>query len=179
MIRRRHCRRNWTLVHGKISRAIRGGTTHMDQGLLHTRPDGAYVVGVAAATDLVALIDDDAGVRRGLARLLRSAGFSVVAFESAEAYLEAMAEGLEHACLVADVHLPGMSGVELQDHLAAIGNVRPAILISARPEALRPDRAGRASTIALLAKPVGEEALVGALVHALGRAACTSRSTWP
>jgi FixJ family two-component response regulator len=112
---------------------------------------------------VVALIEDDLSVRRGLSRLMRSATFSVVAFESAEAFLEAAAKGMEPACLVVDVHLPEMSGIELQDYLEARGITWPTILISARPESLPPERLGRASTVALLRKPISEDALVAAL----------------
>jgi FixJ family two-component response regulator len=111
----------------------------------------------------IALIDDDLGVRRGLSRLLRSAAFTVVTFESAEAFLEAAAGGLQPACIVVDVHLSGMSGLELQDYLRTMGITWPAIFISARQEALPPERVDCAGTIALLTKPVSEVALVSTL----------------
>lgn len=111
----------------------------------------------------IAVIDDDPGVRRGLSRLLRSAAFTVVAFESAEAFLEAAARGLQPACLVVDVHLSGMSGLDLQDYLRTMGITWPAIFISARQESLPPERVGCAGTIALLRKPVSEVALVSTL----------------
>jgi FixJ family two-component response regulator len=120
----------------------------------------------------IALIDDDPGVRRGLSRLLRSAAFTVVTFESAEAFLEAAADGLRPACIVVDVHLSGMSGLELQDYLRTMGVTWPAIFISACEESLPPERVGCAGTIALLRKPVSEVALVSTLGR-LGRSRAT------
>jgi FixJ family two-component response regulator len=69
---------------------------------------------------VIAVIDDDASFRRALQRLLRAAGFTVEAFASAQDFL-----GIDHwrqmACLVLDIRLPGMTGFELQEHLAALG----------------------------------------------------------
>src|SRR5215472_6915974 len=78
----------------------------------------------------VAIIDDDASVNRALGRLLRSEGFETTAFESAEDFL---AEPLRDsfACLLVDIQLTGMSGLDLQRHLTAEGSRVPLIFITA------------------------------------------------
>ena len=93
-------------------------------------------------TKSVALIDDDASANRALGRLLRGAGFDPSGFESAESYL---ADPLRRsfACVLADIQLTGMSGLELQRRLQALGNHTPVIFITAhddpgyRAEAIR------------------------------------------
>ena len=117
-------------------------------------------------TGVIAVIDDDPSVRRGLARLLRSGSFPVLAFESAEAFLTATTTGMTPSCLIVDVHLPGMSGIELQDYLESRRIRWPIILISARPESLPTHRLGRGATVALLRKPISEATLVAALTQA-------------
>lgn len=78
----------------------------------------------------VFVIDDDRSVRRGLARLLVAAGFRVETYESGPAFLERSPPRGEH-CLVVDVRMPGMSGLELRDELRARGSDSPIIFITA------------------------------------------------
>jgi CheY-like chemotaxis protein len=81
----------------------------------------------------IAIVEDDASFRRALERLPRASGFEVQTFASAEEFLgSALPES--HACLILDIRLPGMSGFELSDHLAASGRPRPAIFITAQDE---------------------------------------------
>ena len=85
------------------------------------------------ANPLIAVVDDDEEVRRALGRLLRSAGFAVLPFETAEQFL-ANDPG-DTDCLVADVCLPGMSGTDLEDHLARSAPRLPVVLITALDDA--------------------------------------------
>ena len=78
----------------------------------------------------VFVVDDDHSVRRGLARLLVAAGFQVETFESGAAFLERPPPRGDH-CLVVDVRMPGMSGLELRDALRAEGRDSPVIFVTA------------------------------------------------
>ena len=116
----------------------------------------------------VAVIDDDASVRRALGRLLRSAGLSVEAFATAEAFLGAPARP-PPACLVLDVRLPGLSGLELQARLAAEGRRIPIVFITAYEDGQARRQALAAGALEFLAKPFDEGALLNALAVALGQ----------
>ena len=118
-----------------------------------TLPD-ALVIGV---------VEDDSSFRRALRRLLSGAGFTVTTFASAEEFLASESAGTT-ACLVLDVHLGGMSGFELQDRLAALGNPIPTIFITAHDDPPTRARSGGSC----LRKPFREDALIGAIRHALG-----------
>src|SRR5215208_1863964 len=89
---------------------------------------------MATETTTIAVVEDDAGVRTALGQLLRAADFNALIFGSAEEFL---ASGLRASvdCLIADINLPGMSGVALLKALAASGPVPPALLITARDDA--------------------------------------------
>ena len=78
----------------------------------------------------VVVVDDDPFFRRSLERLLRVLGFQVTGFESAESFL-ADGRALDAACLVLDIHLGGMSGLELYEWLVALGDTRPTVFVSA------------------------------------------------
>lgn len=115
----------------------------------------------------LAVIDDDASVARALARLLRSSDYDVETFESAEAFLE-RALGTDHDCLVLDLHLPGLDGVELQARLRAEGNAVPVIFITAydSEDARRNALADGAS--AFLHKPLDSPRLLEEISRVLG-----------
>src|SRR5436190_4153798 len=81
----------------------------------------------------IAIIDDDASVRNATGALLRSLGYVIARYESAEQFLDSGCIN-ETACIITDVKMPGMSGVELQDHLAARGCRLPMIFMTAFPE---------------------------------------------
>lgn len=109
----------------------------------------------------LAVVDDDASVREALRALLRSAGFAVEAFASAEDFLR-LGESSSFHCLILDVRMPGMSGLELQEHLAASGSRIPVLFMSAHADAsLRARAGGRA--VQLLQKPFSEDALLEAI----------------
>jgi FixJ family two-component response regulator len=108
---------------------------------------------------LIAVVDDDAAVRRTTALLIEAFGFHAAAFESAESFLRSD-QVAETSCLVADVEMPGMNGLELQTHLAAAGRSIPIIFITAYDTKESRQRAMQAGAIAFLTKPFREELLL-------------------
>jgi FixJ family two-component response regulator len=120
--------------------------------------------------NLVAVIDDDASVRRALARRLRTAGHDVETFESAQDYL-ARSNGMPVGCIVTDLRMPGMSGLELQSSLAGAGRDVPMIFVSGHGDVPASVRAMRAGAVHFLGKPVSEEEILGAVAEALAVAA--------
>jgi FixJ family two-component response regulator len=107
---------------------------------------------------LIAIVDDDDSIRIAAASLIRSLGLRARSFASAEAFLES--EILEEtACLVTDVHMPGISGLELQDVLRARGQKMPIIIITAYPEETIQIRARAAGAAAVFMKPFDGQSL--------------------
>ena len=115
-------------------------------------------------TLIIGVVEDDPSYRRALRRLLSAAGFRVVAFASAEEFLASKSAGAT-ACLVLDVYLGGMSGFDLQQHLATAGVPIPAIFITAHDDPVTRERAR--SGVAYLQKPFREAALLAAIQQAL------------
>jgi FixJ family two-component response regulator len=109
---------------------------------------------------VVAVVEDDAPLRTALGRLLRAGGFEPALFESAEAYIDA---SLLPACLIVDVLLPGMSGIELQRWLRAAGSALPIIVTTSKREDMIRERAHRNGCAAFFWKPVDGNALMGAI----------------
>jgi FixJ family two-component response regulator len=112
------------------------------------------------------IIDDDESVRRALRRLLRSVGLTATAFATAEEFLECT-EQPRPGCLILDVHLPGLSGLELQKRLTAEGRQVPVVFITAYGDDQTRDLALRAGAIAFLQKPFEERPLLDAVVRAM------------
>ena len=119
------------------------------------------------AETLVCIVDDDLSVRRGLCRLIHSFGFQAQAFCSAREYLDVY-ERLDVACLVLDVHLGGMSGIELLEELRTRGVETPAIVVTAFFETASERRAQRSGVAGFLSKPFDDDAMLEALARALG-----------
>ena len=119
-------------------------------------------------TTLVAIVDDDDSVRDTLQELLRSAGFPSQGFESAEAFL---GSGHQHetACLITDIRMPGMSGLELQARLNAEHCRIPTIFITAHGDEEMRFQALRAGAVEFLPKPFDDEVLVESVREALDR----------
>jgi FixJ family two-component response regulator len=115
---------------------------------------------------IISIVDDDNSVRESLHSLLRSVGFLVQAFTSAEEFLES--DHLNKTdCLILDVRMPGMTGVELQRHLKAIGCDIPIIFISARSDEQTKAQALNDGAVTFLSKPLNEEMVLTALKAAL------------
>jgi FixJ family two-component response regulator len=117
---------------------------------------------------IISIVDDDASVRTATARLLRSLGFSAHAFASAQEFLLSPRLS-ETSCLIADVEMPGMSGVELQEYLIAHGHRTPMIFITAFPEDRIRQRVMRAGAVDFLSKPFDEPQLLECVERALTR----------
>lgn len=117
----------------------------------------------------IAIVDDDPFVLRALARLLRTRALLPRTFESAEAFLGALSEGLPQ-CLIVDLQMPQMSGLELQQHLSRIGIEIPTIVITAHGDVQARERCEWAGAIAFLKKPLQEETLFAAIQAASGTA---------
>jgi len=114
---------------------------------------------------VVAVVEDDAPSRKALGRLLQAGGFEPALFESAEAYIEASPAVL---CIVLDVQLPGMSGIELQDRLRAAGTAPPIIVTTASREAALHERAEQNGCAGFFLKPVDGAALIATLASLAG-----------
>ena len=115
---------------------------------------------------VISLVEDDRFVRESMRRLMRSLGYSVEAFSSAADFL-ASPQLLETTCLIADVHMPGMSGIELHGHLVDAGYAIPTILVTAYPNEDAHVRALKDGVVCYLRKPVDEKRLVQCLSAAL------------
>jgi FixJ family two-component response regulator len=122
---------------------------------------GSYLAGmvIEAKAKLVAIVDDDELMRSALQGLLKSEGVPAQAFASAEEFLKS---GLQHqiACLIADIRMPGMSGLELQAKLNAERCRIPTIFITAHGDARMRMQALRAGAAEFLAKPFDDEVLL-------------------
>jgi len=110
----------------------------------------------------VYVVDDDESIRKALKRLLRSMGYHAVAFESAEDFMEATSCRGE-GCLVLDIRLPGMTGLDLQEKLASSGVKYPVIFMTAHDNPQWQERAKKAGAVAYLRKPFDEQSLLGAI----------------
>ncbi len=126
-------------------------------------------------TTVIAVVDDDESVRKAIVRLVRSFGYDFVAFDRAEDFLTFSHRG-GVGCLIADVQMPGMTGVDLHARLVAGGETTPTILITAFPDQGARTRALRAGVKCYLTKPVRSEDLHACIQSALGSdGACRSR----
>jgi FixJ family two-component response regulator len=115
---------------------------------------------------LIAVVDDDEAIREAVESLLRSVGLRAAAFASAADFLRAGALQVA-ACLIVDVRMPGMSGLELQRQLATTHGALPLIFITAHGDAETRARALRAGAVAFLDKPFSDEVLLRAVQSAL------------
>jgi FixJ family two-component response regulator len=115
---------------------------------------------------LIAVVDDDAAIRDAIQSLLRSVGLRVAVFASAEDFLHA-GQRQATACLIVDVRMPRMSGLELQQQLAMAHCPTPIIFITAHGDDEARARALRAGAVAFLDKPFSDEVLLRAIQAAL------------
>ena len=114
----------------------------------------------------IAIIDDDDDVRESTRHLLRSRGYLTLVFASAEDFLRS-GEVIQVACVVTDVRMPGMSGIDLQAQLVAQGNSVPIIFVTAFPEQKVKEMALAAGARGYLAKPYQEAALIDCIETAM------------
>ena len=117
---------------------------------------------------IVFVVDDDASVRRSTERLVRSAGFAIQAFASAREFLD-NARMEKPGCLVLDVHMPGLSGLDLQRELAQRGVEIPIIFLTGHGDIPMTVRAMKAGAVEFLTKPVKSRDLLTAIESAIER----------
>ena len=121
------------------------------------------------ATQIVAVVDDDDSLRRSLRNLLGSVGFHAETFPTAEAFLRSIHHE-QTACLVLDLRMPGMNGLDLLRHLAATGSRIPAIILTAHADDETRRLSLEAGAAAFLEKPFRSAALLDAVRAALSSA---------
>ena len=117
---------------------------------------------------LVAIVDDDKSIRNATQDLLKAAGFATVTFEDAESFLGSASRATA-ACLVADMRMPGMSGVELYQALLASGHGIPTVIITAHPEEVTQARGRVAGLTCYLIKPFTPDELLECVHEALAK----------
>ena len=117
---------------------------------------------------LISIVDDDESVRQALKSLIGSVGFRTEVFGSGEEFLNS-AYVLQTDCLIADVRMPGMTGLELQERLNSSGSNISIVFISAHDDKEARLRGLRAGAIAFLQKPFSEDSLLGAISAGLDK----------
>lgn len=117
-------------------------------------------------TALIAIVDDDEALREALGSIMKAAGYSTATFASAEEFLDS-ASRKDTACLILDVRLLGMSGIELQRRLAEANSDLPIIFVTAHGDAALRDQVMKAGAAGFLNKPVRSEALLKEIHAAL------------
>ena len=115
---------------------------------------------------LIVIVDDDTSVRRATRRLLRSVGLRAETFASAEEFLNS-GRAESSSCLILDLRMPGMNGLQLQRHLADVGNPIPIIFLSAHSTPDDERQALQTGAVQFLGKPVRKELLLSAIHQAL------------
>ncbi|WP_340115582.1 response regulator [Pelagibius sp. 7325] len=118
------------------------------------------------AAAIIGVVDDDKGIRAALDDLLQSAGFRVVTFSSAKALLSSVCLPML-ACLILDLHMPGMDGLTLQRHLADAGFRVPIIVLTALGDSEIQARALDQGAVAFLTKPIDSELILAAVTRAI------------
>jgi FixJ family two-component response regulator len=154
-----------------ISPAMPGGalsrgapTSNAESCMSRTRTEDRRLSKVPA----ISIIDDDESVRVTTAKFVRLHGFVAYTFASAEEFLQS--PQVNHtSCLITDVRMPGMSGIDLQDHLIAQGHRMPIIFITAFPAESRQARALQAGAVCVLSKPFDGQTLIDRLNETLAR----------
>ena len=117
---------------------------------------------------MISIVDDDEAVREATKSLIRSLGYQAETFGSAEEFL-AWTQIDDTDCLITDVQMPGLSGVDLQDRLISAGREMPTIFVTAYPDAKLERQALRGGAIAYLRKPIEETHLLEHIDTALKR----------
>jgi len=115
----------------------------------------------------VHIVDDDASFRAAMERRLKKAGYEVASYPSALDLLDRLPNKGEPGCILLDVHIPGLSGPELQDRLSELGWTLPIVFLTAYADVPTTVRAIKAGAEDFLTKPVSSEDLLAAVEHAL------------
>jgi len=118
-------------------------------------------------TPTVFVVDDDPSVRKGLRRLLKSAGYGVETFASAEDFLALDKSGYGPACLILDLQMPGMNGLDLQDELTNQNHIMPIVFVTGHGDIPSSVKAIKKGAVEFLCKPFDDEKLFDAVEEAL------------
>jgi len=118
----------------------------------------------------IGLVDDDPAVRRGLTRLLQACGHRVSAYESGGAFLQQSGD-TAFDCLLLDVRMPGMTGLDLYERIRSDGSTVPTIFITGHGDADLEKYALRRGSVAVLSKPIDEDTLLAAINTAVQKSA--------
>ena len=119
-----------------------------------------------ALIPVISIVDDDEGVRAAMERLMQAMGYSACTFASAEEFLKS--EQVNNtSCLITDLHMPGLSGLDLQDRLIARGHRIPIIFITSQPDDVARTRAMNAGAVGFLSNPITLDPLTDCLDAAL------------
>jgi FixJ family two-component response regulator len=121
---------------------------------------------VSKAIPNISIVDDDESVREAMKSLVRSMGYNVFTFDSAKQFLESE-QVHNSSCLITDLHMPGLSGLDLQDRLIAQRYLIPVIFITGHRDDIARARAMKAGAVAFLTKPINHDKFVGWLDEAL------------
>ena len=119
-------------------------------------------------TGIIAIVDDDEPLREALGSVMKAAGFATNTFATAEEFLDSATQ-LETACLILDVRLPGMSGIELQKELADANSAIPIIFVTAHGDESLRDLVMKSGAAGFLNKPVRSDALLREIRSAVAR----------
>ena len=110
-------------------------------------------------TPVIAVVEDDAAMREALSELLEAFSFACAVFDRAEPFLAELSPG-RFDCLITDLHLPGISGLELQRRLKALGSAIPVIVITSSLAPLARNRSMQEGAFAYLTKPFSDQVLI-------------------
>jgi FixJ family two-component response regulator len=135
---------------------------HWPLGQLDNQRQAPIVHWMVEALPWIAIVDDDPSVLKALARLLRARAFEARTYASAREFLGALHGGLPE-CLIVDLQMPDMTGLELQRHLTRSGLRIPTIVITAHNEAGARERCEAAGAVAFLSKPLQDTSLLAAI----------------
>jgi FixJ family two-component response regulator len=134
--------------------------------MIPDRPTACEAVSMSAAEPLISIVEDDESLRQAVVGLVRSLGYRVAAYANAEDFLAADAGGASD-CVITDIQMPGMSGIDLKLRLTADGVTTPVIMVTARAEPALHAKAMASGAYRLLRKPFTAEALIECLDQAL------------
>jgi FixJ family two-component response regulator len=126
---------------------------------------------------MISIVDDDALAREGIRQLVEALGYRAVTFSSAEHFLKSSVIA-ETTCLITDVQMPGLNGLELQDALQSRGYQTPVILITAYPNEKHRARALHNGAVGFLHKPFDEKSLMESLTTAIKLRSSSARRTF-
>ncbi len=124
---------------------------------------------MSVANPIVAVIDDDDSVRRALQRLLRSVGWAVASFASGKDFLDALPSN-PIDCIILDLQMPGLSGLEVLTRLACMNSRTPVIILTGHDSVAAREQAGQAGAAKFLCKPVDDRELLDSIQQAIAPA---------